>query len=43
LAGDRAGDPDWRAGLTKMLNYAQDHGFLDAAGIRAHVEVVAAT
>jgi hypothetical protein len=43
LAGDRVGNPDWRAGFTKMLNYAQDHGFLDDAGLRAHVEVAGAT
>jgi hypothetical protein len=38
LAGDRASDPDWQRGLEKMLEYAQQHGWLDQTGVRAHIE-----
>ncbi len=38
LAGDRAGDPEWRRGLEKMLEYAEQHGWLDDDGVRAHIE-----
>jgi hypothetical protein len=38
LAGDRAGDPEWRRDLEKMLDYARAHGWLDDSGVRAHVE-----
>ena len=38
LAGDRAGDPEWRRGLGRMLAYAVQHGWLDDTGVRAHVE-----
>lgn len=38
LAGGRADDPEWRNGLAKMLEYAQQHGFLNDRGIRAHIE-----
>ncbi|HWI74049.1 MAG TPA: hypothetical protein VNT55_18965 [Baekduia sp.] len=38
LAGDRADEPEWRAGLAELLEYAQQHGFLDDRGIRAHIE-----
>ena len=38
LAGDRAGDPEWRRGLGKMLEYAAQHGWHDDSGVRAHVE-----
>ena len=38
LAGDRAGDPEWRRGLEKMLDYAQQRGWVDDSGVRAHVE-----
>jgi hypothetical protein len=38
LAGDRAGDSDWRRGLQKMVEYAEGAGWLDDRGIRAHVE-----
>jgi hypothetical protein len=39
LAGTRATDPDWRNGLTAMVEYARDSGFLsdDGTAIRAHV------
>ena len=39
LAGERAGDPDWRRGLGKMLEYAEEHGWVDDAGVRAHIEL----
>ena len=38
LAGDRAGDPEWRRGLGKMLEYAEQHSWLDDRGVRAHIE-----
>jgi hypothetical protein len=39
LAGDRAHDPEWRAGLERMLAYAQSKGWTRQDGaIRAHVE-----
>ena len=38
LAGERAGDPEWRRGLEKMLEYARQHGWLDEDGVRAHIE-----
>lgn len=38
LAGDRASDPEWRKGLEKMLDYAQQHGWIDDSGVRAHIE-----
>lgn len=38
LAGERAGDPDWRRGLGKMLEYAEQRGWLDESGVRAHVQ-----
>jgi hypothetical protein len=38
LAGDRAADPDWLAGLEQMTAFAAEHGWVDEAGrIRAHV------
>jgi hypothetical protein len=40
LAGDLAADPDWTAGLEKMLAYAGSKGWMDPSGtaIQAHVE-----
>jgi hypothetical protein len=40
LAGDLAADPDWNAGLEKMLAYAVSKGWMDPSGtaIQAHVE-----
>jgi hypothetical protein len=38
LAGDRAEDPEWRRGFTKMLEYAQQHGWVDDGAVRAHIE-----
>jgi hypothetical protein len=38
LAGERAADPAWRQGLKKMLDYAQQHGWVDERGVRAHIE-----
>ena len=40
LAGARADDPDWNAGLEKMLAYAGSKGWMDPSGtaIQAHVE-----
>ena len=39
LAGDRAQDADWLAGLNQMLEYAEAKGWTDAEGrVRAHVE-----
>ncbi|MEA2177896.1 MAG: hypothetical protein QOG77_1193 [Solirubrobacteraceae bacterium] len=40
LAGDRANDPEWSAGLEKMLAYAASKGWMDPSGtaIQAHVE-----
>ena len=38
LAGDRAADPEWRCGLEKMLEYAEQHGWLEGNGVRAHIE-----
>ena len=38
LAGDRAGDPEWRRGLEKMVAYAEQHGWLEDNGVRAHIE-----
>jgi len=38
LAGERAVDPQWRQSLGKMLEYAQQRGWLDDAGVRAHIE-----
>ncbi len=40
LAGDLAADPDWNAGLDKMLAYAGSKGWMDPSGtaIQAHVE-----
>jgi len=38
LAGDRAEDPEWRRGLEKMLEYAEQHGWVDGDGVRAHIE-----
>ena len=38
LAGDRTGDPEWRRGLEKMLEYAETHGWLEHDGVRAHIE-----
>ena len=38
LAGERAEDPEWRNGLGKMLEYAEQHGWLDSSGVRAHIE-----
>ncbi|MEL7208930.1 MAG: hypothetical protein AAGK32_11995 [Actinomycetota bacterium] len=41
LAGERAGDEDWQAGLAAMVAYAAEKGFLSETGeIRAHVEWV---
>jgi len=39
LAGERAGDPEWRRGLGKMLEYAEQHGWVDDGGVRAHIEL----
>jgi hypothetical protein len=39
LAGERAGDPEWRRGLERMLDYAGQHGWLDDSGVRAHIEL----
>ena len=40
LAGERATDPEWLAGLEKMTAFAAEHGWVDEAGrIRAHVVV----
>jgi hypothetical protein len=38
LAGERAGDPEWQRGLGKMLEYAEQRGWLDENGVRAHVQ-----
>lgn len=38
LAGNHARDPDWQNRLARMLEYAQQHGFKDERGIRAHIE-----
>ncbi len=40
LAGDLAADPEWTAGLEKMLAYASSKGWMDPSGtaIQAHVE-----
>jgi hypothetical protein len=38
LAGDHAADPEWRRGLGKMLEYAQQHGWVDGGAVRAHVD-----
>ena len=39
LAGARAQDAGWQAGLDAMLGYARDHGWTDQQGaVRAHVE-----
>ena len=38
LAGERAADPEWRRGFEKMLDYAQQHGWVDERGVRAHIE-----
>jgi hypothetical protein len=40
LAGDRAGDPEWSAGLERMLAYADSKGWMDPSGtaIQAHIE-----
>lgn len=38
LAGDRATDPEWLAGLEKMTAFASGQGWIDGSGrIRAHV------
>lgn len=38
LAGDRADDPEWSQGLEKMLAYAEQHGWVNDFGVRAHIE-----
>jgi hypothetical protein len=39
MAGGRATDSGWRANLERMLDFAQQHGWVDARGaVRAHVE-----
>ena len=40
LAGDRAQDPDWSAGLERTIEYARSKGWLDERGeaLQAHVE-----
>ena len=38
LMGNRADDPEWRTEFEKMLKYAQQRGFFDDRGIRAHIE-----
>ena len=39
LAGERASDAEWVAGLAAMTGYASKHGWVDGSGwIRAHVE-----
>jgi hypothetical protein len=38
LAGDRAEEPGWRQGFAKMLEYAQQHGWVDDGAVRAHIE-----
>lgn len=38
LAGDRTADPEWRRGLARMLDYAQERGWLDDEGVRVHIE-----
>jgi hypothetical protein len=39
LAGSRAEDQDWQAGLDSMLAYAQSKGWIDGNGyVRAHIE-----
>jgi hypothetical protein len=40
LAGPLAADDGWRRGLAAMVEFARQHGWLDADGtaIRAHVE-----
>lgn len=38
LAGERAEDPEWRAGLAAMTAFAAEQGWVDDEGrIRAHV------
>lgn len=39
LAGARAENEEWRAGLEKMIAYARSKGWVDEhGGIRAHIE-----
>jgi hypothetical protein len=39
MAGERADDPDWAAGLAKMVAYAESKGWVREDGaIRAHIE-----
>jgi hypothetical protein len=38
LAGDHAADPEWRRGFGAMLEYAQQHGWVDGGTVRAHIE-----
>jgi hypothetical protein len=41
LAGSRAADPEWRAGLDRMVSFAAEHGWVDAESrVQAHVEWV---
>ena len=40
LAGARADDQTWRAGLAAMVKFAEGQGWVDGAGaVRAHVEL----
>ncbi len=35
----RSGDPEWEAGLARMIAFAQSRGWVDGhGGIRAHIE-----
>jgi hypothetical protein len=38
LAGDRAANPEWQRGLTKMLDYARERGWVDDEGVRVHID-----
>jgi hypothetical protein len=39
LAGERASDPQWQQGFQAMLHYADEHGWVDEGGVRAHVDL----
>lgn len=42
LAGDRAKDAKWLAGLAAMTEFAERSGWMEAGRVRAHVELVQA-
>lgn len=39
LAGERAASADWQEGFKSMLQYADQHGWVDDSGVRAHTEL----